>query len=94
MKNRRSVNDRRFFCAWDLLWMNHRLREQARSHSLKCIPPVGASLLAKNDNAVSGLRVNPIQRPIHRQLGQHDDLLNRQRRIALGPAQLIGKVTG
>ena len=51
-------------------------------------------MLAKNDNAVSGLWINPIQRPIHRQLGQHDDLLNRQRRIALGPAQLIGKVTG
>ncbi|VVM70079.1 hypothetical protein PS655_01761 [Pseudomonas fluorescens] len=51
-------------------------------------------MLAKNDNAVSGLRINPIQRPIHRQLGQHDDLLNRQRRIPLGPAQLIGKVTG
>ena len=55
--------------------------------------PVGVSLLAKNDNAVSGLRINPIQRPIHRQLGQHDDLLNRQRRIALRPAQLIGKIT-
>jgi len=55
---------------------------------------VGASLLAKIDNAVSGLRINPIQRPIHRQLGQHNDLLNRQRRIALRPAQVIGKVTG
>ncbi len=51
-------------------------------------------MLAKNDNAVSVLRINPIQRPINRQLGQHDDLLNRQRRIALRPAQLIGKVTG
>ena len=56
--------------------------------------PVGVSLLAMNDNAVSSLWINPIQRPIHRQLDQHDDLLNRQRRIALRPAKLIGKVTG
>ena len=56
--------------------------------------PVGVSLLAMNDNEVSGLRINPIQRPVNRQFGQHDDLLNRQRRITLGPAQLIGKVTG
>jgi hypothetical protein len=30
----------------------------------------GVSLLAKNDDAFSSLRINPIQRPVHRQLGQ------------------------
>ncbi len=57
------------------------------------IPNVGVSLLAMNDTAVSSLWINPIQRPVHRQLGQHDDLLDRQCRMTLGPAKLIGKVT-
>jgi hypothetical protein len=30
----------------------------------------GVSLLAKNDDAFSSLRINPIQHPVHRQLGQ------------------------
>lgn len=69
--------------------MNRLHSEHARSYKGNAF-----HLLAKNDKTVSGLRINPIQRPIHRQLGQHNDLLNRQRRITLGPTQLIGKVTG
>jgi hypothetical protein len=37
--------------------------------------PVGASLLAMNDNAVLR-RIKIIQRPIHRQFTEHDDLRN------------------
>lgn len=55
---------------------------------------IQASLLAKNDDAVSSVRIHPIQRPIHRQLREHDDLLNGQRRIALRPPQLIGEIAG
>ena len=40
------------------------------------------------------LRINPIQRTVHRQLSKHDDLLNRPRRIALRSPQLIGEITG
>jgi hypothetical protein len=55
---------------------------------------VGASLLAKNDDAVSGLRINPIQRAVYRQFGEHDDLLDSQRGAALKAAQFAGEITG
>jgi hypothetical protein len=67
-----------------------RFREQARSHLVKCIAPVGAGLAGdercRGVPAGSGLRVHPIQRPVDRQLGEHDDLLNRQRGAALRAA--------
>lgn len=47
-----------------------------------------------DDACFSGARINPIQRTVHRQLGKHDDLLNRQRGIALRSSQLIGEITG
>jgi hypothetical protein len=50
---------------------------------------VGASLLAKNDNAVNQteflpLRINVIQRAVHRQLRQHDDLRATHYRFSHG----------
>jgi len=40
------------------------------------------------------LRVEVIQRPIHRQLTQHDDLRNPQQRVAMRAFQKSRKVTG
>ena len=40
------------------------------------------------------LRIEIIQRPIHRQLAQHDDLRNAQQRIAMRALQKPRKVTG
>jgi hypothetical protein len=43
-----------------------------------------------------GLRlwINPVQRPVYRELGKHDDLLDRQRRTALRTTELISQITG
>ncbi len=38
--------------------------------------------------------VDVIQHPIHRQLGQHDDLLNRQERMPLRCLDIRGNVAG
>ncbi|MNK46887.1 hypothetical protein D3C87_656820 [compost metagenome] len=53
--------------------------------------PQGYSLLAVTRLA---LRIEIIQRPIHRQLAQHDDLRNPQQRIAMRALQKPRKVTG
>jgi len=43
---------------------------------------------------LSALRVDVIQRPIHRQLAQHDDLRNTQQGIATRPLHMIRQVHG
>ncbi|MNF94450.1 hypothetical protein D3C84_771610 [compost metagenome] len=53
--------------------------------------PQGYSLLAVTRLA---LRIEIIQRAIHRQLAQHDDLRNAQQRIAMRTLQKPRKVTG
>ena len=56
-------------------------------------------LPAKNVHAVNQTEcylpgnLNPIQHPIHRQLRQHDDLLNRHQRMPLRPLQTRRKIT-
>ena len=39
-------------------------------------------------------RIQPIQRPIHRQFPQHDHLRNPQQRMATRPLQMIHQIVG
>ena len=55
---------------------------------------VEASLLAINDVALSGLWIDPVQRAVYRQFGEHDDLLDRQCVAALQAAEFAGEVAG
>ena len=53
------------------------------------------SLVALDSSyGVSGLGINPIQCPVYRQFGKHDDLRDGQRRAALRAAELIGEIAG
>ena len=87
-----------FLWAVEMWCLGGRLREQARSHKDTAVP-VGAGLLAKNDDAVElterlVLWVDDIQSPIHGKVRQHDDLRDGQRRTALGAGQVGGEIAG
>ena len=47
-----------------------------------------------NDGRSSGLWIDPIQRPVYREFGEHDDLLDRQCGAALQAAEFAGEVAG